>query len=31
LGPHRMRYPETLMIARGVTETVTATTTEPSS
>ena len=28
LGPHRMRYPETLMIARGVTETVTATTTE---
>ncbi len=31
LGPHRMRYSETLMIARGVTETVTATTTEPSS
>ncbi len=28
LGPHRMRYPETLMIARGVTETVTETTTE---
>ncbi len=28
LGPLRMRYPETLMIARGVTETVTATTTE---
>lgn len=30
-GPHRMRYSETLMIARGVTETVTATTTEPPS
>ena len=29
LGPVRMRYPETLMIARGVTETLTATTSEP--
>ncbi len=28
LGPLRMRYPKTLMIARGVTETVTATTAE---
>jgi len=28
LGPLRMRYPETLMIARGVTETVTAATSE---
>ena len=30
LGPVRMRYPETLMLARGVTETVTATTGEES-
>ena len=29
LGPVRMRYPETLMLARGVTETLTATTAEP--